>query len=190
MFEILFNIVCVSWMIFEIVVGKVLYAKEDKNEIQDSNSLPRLKLVIYCSLALGLIFYYFVGDFAIFAEVGSTIAWVGLGIMSTGFLIRIVSIISLRKYFTVNLAINHEHKLINKGLYRYIRHPSYLGSILSFIGMGIGFGNWFSLVFMVVPVTLLFAWRIGIEEKMLIKAFSSEYIEYQKRSWRLFPGIY
>jgi len=193
MFEIFFTIIGVSWMVFEIVVGKKLHAKKEESDIQDSNSLIKVKLVIYISIALGFIFGGaggIVNETAIFAEEGSRAAWIGLFVMSIGFLVRIIAIVSLKKFFTVNLAINHEHKLINKGLYRYIRHPSYLGSILSFVGMGMAFGNWFSLLFMVIPVTLLFAWRIGLEEKMLIEAFSSEYLEYKQRSWRLFPGVY
>lgn len=189
-FEVFFSIIGFTWMIFEMIVGKTLHAKEEESNIQDSNSFSRVKLVIYISLALGCIFNYAIEEVAVFAEEGSQLAWTGLLIMLIGFFVRVMAIVTLKKFFTVNLAINHEHKLINKGLYKYVRHPSYLGTIISFIGMGIAFGNWLSLVAMVVPVTLLFAWRITLEEKMLIQAFPSEYVEYQQRSWRLFPGFY
>jgi len=190
MFDTIFMVVGFSWMIFEIAVGQLMYANEDKNEIHDSNTLNWVNIVIYSAILAGFFFKYGIDELGVFAKHDSTLAWAGLVIMSMGFVLRVTSIITLRKYFTVNLAINNEHKLINQGLYKYVRHPSYSGSILSFIGMGIAFGNILSFLLLVVPVTALFMWRISIEEEMLVGAFKEEYQEYRQHSWRLVPWVY
>ena len=43
----------------------------------------------------------------------------------------------LWKYFTVDVTIKLEHKLVSTGIYRIVRHPSYLGSLISFFGLGL-----------------------------------------------------
>jgi len=190
MFETVFNIIGFSWMIFEIGVGQLMYAKEDNSKVQDSNTLNWVNIIIYGSIIAGFVTKYSMEEVGVFARSDTFITWMGLIIMACGLILRAASIFTLKKFFTVNLAINDEHRLINQGLYKHVRHPSYSGSIISFIGMGIAFGNILSLALLVIPVTTLFIWRINIEEKMLVNAFKEEYQQYRERSWRLFPGVY
>jgi len=190
MFDTTFTVIGFSWMIFEIAVGQLMYANEDKNELHDANTLNWVNIIIYSSIIAGFYCEYAIEEIGVFAQSNTDITWFGLIVMGLGFVLRVTSIITLRKYFTVNLAINNEHKLINQGLYKYVRHPSYSGSIMSFIGMGIAFGNALSLILLVIPVTALFMWRIAIEEEMLVGAFKDKYLEYKENSWRLLPWVY
>lgn len=56
--------------------------------------------------------------------------------------------------------------------------------------MGLVFSNIFSLVVLVVPVTIAFLKRINIEEAALQEAFGEEYERYKKESKKLFPWVY
>jgi len=104
--------------------------------------------------------------------------------------IRFISIWTLGKYFTVDVTIRDDHKLKKDGFYKIIRHPSYSGSLVSFIGFGISLNNWISLTTVVILIMISFIYRIRIEEKVLIDQFGKEYLDYKKNTYRLIPWIY
>jgi protein-S-isoprenylcysteine O-methyltransferase len=107
-----------------------------------------------------------------------------------GLALRWYSIGYLGRYFTVDVSISAEHKLIDSGPYRYIRHPSYTGALLAFVGLGFCFGNWLSILFLTVPIIGAFLWRIRIEERALAEALGEDYRTYVGRTKRLIPWGY
>jgi len=115
---------------------------------------------------------------------------VGFLLFLGGLILRWYSIGYLGRYFTVDVSISAEHKLIDSGPYRYIRHPTYTGALLAFLGLGFCFGNWLSILFMTVPIIAAFLWRIRIEERALTDALGKEYRAYTQRTKRLIPFIY
>ena len=115
---------------------------------------------------------------------------VGFLLFLGGLVLRWYSIGYLGRYFTVDVSISAEHKLINSGPYRYIRHPTYTGALLAFLGLGFCFGNWLSILFMTVPIIAAFLWRIRIEERALTDALGEEYRAYTQRTKRLIPFVY
>ena len=88
------------------------------------------------------------------------------------------------------VAIVAQHKLVDTGLYRLVRHPAYLGLLASMLGFGLASGNWFSLAAAAVlpPVAILY--RIRVEERALLRHFGPAYQAYARRTRRLLPGIY
>jgi protein-S-isoprenylcysteine O-methyltransferase Ste14 len=118
------------------------------------------------------------------------IACLGLFLIIAGVVIRFAAIQTLGNFFTVNLALHNDHLLVTKGLYKFIRHPSYTGSLLSFIGLGLSFNNWLSLIIIFIPILISFIYRINVEEKLLLQQFGQEYINYKKNTKRLIPLIY
>src|SRR6266705_911537 len=102
-----------------------------------------------------------------------------------GLALRWYSIGYLGRYFTVDVSISAEHKLVDSGPYRYIRHPSYTGALLAFVGLGFCFGNWLSILFLTVPIIGAFLWRIRIEENALSGALGEDYRSYVGRTKRL-----
>jgi protein-S-isoprenylcysteine O-methyltransferase Ste14 len=107
-----------------------------------------------------------------------------------GIALRWWAIIHLGRFFTVNVAIAADHRIVNNGPYKYLRHPSYTGALLAFIGLGIMMFNWLSAVVLVLPILLAFLWRIAIEERALLEAFGADYATYKVRTKRLVPFIY
>jgi protein-S-isoprenylcysteine O-methyltransferase Ste14 len=81
------------------------------------------------------------------------------------------------------------HELIESGLYKYIRHPGYLGQLIIFLGISISLSNWISVLLMIIPVSLGYIYRIRVEEKFMIENMGSKYIDYQKRTKKLIPKI-
>ena len=113
-----------------------------------------------------------------------------LALFAAGIIIRIYSIIYLGRSFTTNVAITSGQKLVDSGPYKYVRHPSYTGALMTFLSFGLFFCNAASLLIMVVPIYAAFFWRIHVEEEALLGAFGDAYKEYMARTKRLVPGIY
>ena len=106
-----------------------------------------------------------------------------------GLILRWYSIIYLGQIFTVNVTIAADHRVIDTGPYRFVRHPSYSGSLLEFLGFGIIFGNWLSLVLLVLPVGLAFA-AASRSRAGAGGALGEAYLRYIARAERLIPGVY
>lgn len=116
--------------------------------------------------------------------------YVGVAVILAGILIRLVAIYTLGRFFTVDVTIRQGHQLKQDGLYRYLRHPSYAASLLSFVGMGITFNNWLSLLVLVAAVLASFINRIRVEERVLIQHFGAEYLAYKKSTSGLIPLVW
>jgi len=183
-FRILFFIICVPWIISEVIL--LIFARSKKNGVdRDEGSIVLLNATIYICVALGVtVGFLGIGHIGVFVPI---VPWTGLCLIVFGFIIRWISILTLKKYFTTDVAIRDDHRIIKSGIYKFVRHPSYSGSIISFFGLGLVFVNWLATVILVVPITIAFMKRIKVEERALKNAFGEEYISYRKSTWLLFP---
>ena len=120
----------------------------------------------------------------------STFFAIGIALFVIGLMIRIHSILTLKQYFTYSVAKVENHKLIETGLYKFIRHPGYLGQLIIFIGISTSISNWLSIPFMVIPVAIGYIYRIKVEERFMIEQMGEKYLNYQKRTKSLIPMIY
>jgi protein-S-isoprenylcysteine O-methyltransferase len=111
-------------------------------------------------------------------------------LFALGIVLRWWSIVKLGRFFTVDVAIAPGQYVIDTGPYRYLRHPSYSGALLAFVGYGIALCNWWSLAILLVPITAMFLHRIRIEEAALQRGIGDSYTRYMERSWRLLPYVY
>jgi protein-S-isoprenylcysteine O-methyltransferase len=114
----------------------------------------------------------------------------GLCVFVSGQAFRWYSIIYLGRFFTANVAIADDHRLIDSGPYRLIRHPSYTGNLMAVMGFGPTMVNMASLLILVVPTFAVHFWRMRIEEAALIEAFGEQYRSYIRRTKRLIPFVY
>jgi protein-S-isoprenylcysteine O-methyltransferase Ste14 len=185
-FSILFLAICAPWVISEVIL--LILARSKKNSVdRDEGSIVLLNATIYICVALGVsLGFPGIGHIRGF---NSIIPWMGLCLIVIGLIIRWISILTLKKYFTTNVVIQNDHRIIKFGIYRFVRHPSYSGSIISFLGLGLVFVNWLATIILVVPTTIAFMKRIKVEERALKNAFGEEYIAYCKSTWLLLPWI-
>jgi len=113
----------------------------------------------------------------------------GVCLFLLGVYIRITAIRTLGKYFLTNLGALQNHRLVKHGVYKYIRHPAYLGTFLFGSGITLFFSSLFGFLLM-VGLLLSYLYRIKNEEHMLIQIFGEEYQEYKKRTKKVIPFIY
>lgn len=114
---------------------------------------------------------------------------VACSLLAAGLLLRSYAILTLKKHFTVDLAIQSGHRLIQQGPYRVVRHPSYTGALLCFSGLALSVGYWGTTLIILIPIVTAYLWRIAKEEGVLTKAFGVAYQEYCNRTFRLVPVV-
>jgi len=118
------------------------------------------------------------------------IAAVGLALLFAGITIRWTAIHTLGKYFTGTVLIKKDHRLIQSGLYRHLRHPAYTGALLAHLGLGLSFSNWISISLSLLPVSVAALYRMRVEERALTEEFGEAYISYSRSTKRLIPKLY
>ena len=95
-----------------------------------------------------------------------------------------------RPFFTVDVTIEKDHDLVEAGPFRVVRHPSYTGVLLAFLGLALSLLNWAALLVILVPIGAAFIHRMNVEEDALSHALGPRYAEYMKRTKRLVPFVY
>jgi protein-S-isoprenylcysteine O-methyltransferase len=154
----------------------------------DRGSLALLWIVILAGVALAVEASYRLRSFAFASE--QLCDALGTFLFTGGVALRWYAIVHLGRFFTVNVAIAQDHRLIDTGPYRLMRHPSYTGSLLALLGIAITMDNAVSLFVMLAPAILVFLRRMSVEEQALIAAFGERYRSYMRSTARLLPGIY
>ncbi|KAF9043353.1 hypothetical protein BJ165DRAFT_1312282, partial [Panaeolus papilionaceus] len=136
---------------------------------------------------------------------------VGGTMMIFGGLIRVSAFKTLGGFFTFQVGIHKDHKLITNGLYSVVRHPAYAGILLTHPGIvlwngasgswvrecGILDTKWGAMLCLLVALRhaaslyLLPFSRMPQEDALLKQTFGKEWEEWANRvPYRLIPGIY
>ncbi|HKQ60542.1 MAG TPA: isoprenylcysteine carboxylmethyltransferase family protein [Candidatus Polarisedimenticolaceae bacterium] len=115
---------------------------------------------------------------------------VAVGLLAGGLILRWWAILVLGRWFTVDVAIQEGHELVTRGPYRWLRHPSYTGAFVAFVGMSLTFANSLAAVAFVAPILAALIARIHVEERALAAQFGTAWREHAARTWRLVPGVW
>ncbi len=114
---------------------------------------------------------------------------VGLALFVIGLTIALVAMGTLRRFHASTLVIREGHQLITHGIYRFTRHPIYLGVIIAISGVPVYASSLYGLLTMSVLIPI-FLNRIRMEEKMLTEAFGDACRTYKGATSKLIPFIY
>lgn len=178
----------VIYVVSELGLAYKKRAKAGEARAQDRGSLGLIWTVIVLSVTVAFNVAYVVPAAALGAR--PLLECIGVAVFAAGLAIRWYSIIHLGSFFTVDVAIAANHRLIDTGPYRFVRHPSYTGALMAFLGLALCLANWASLAVMLVPVFLVFLWRMHVEEGALVQALGDQYRNYMNRTKRLIPAVY
>src|ERR1035437_1578239 len=110
----IFVIIWIVWLLSEVLLNRLVRSKMNNSKDLDKNSMLIIWIVIFTSISLGVLCSIYLYQPII---ASNTIRYLGLCLIVTGIIIRIISIWTLGKYFTVNLAVHDDHKLVRTGLY-------------------------------------------------------------------------
>ena len=114
---------------------------------------------------------------------------IGTMLLVAGSLLRRHCWRMLGEYFTGDVQTRADQPVIDRGAYRWVRHPSYSAAILMFAGIGLALANWASLVPLMLVAILVYSYRANVEERALIQTLGQPYITYVKARKRFVPFI-
>ncbi len=114
----------------------------------------------------------------------------GIALVLAGVLLRGWAIVSLGRYFRREVTIEPGQRIVRRGPYRILRHPSYAGLLVAFAGLGLAFGSWVSAAVALLVGLAGILPRIRVEEGALADAFGADYTEYAHATARLVPHVW
>jgi len=114
----------------------------------------------------------------------------GLVLIWAGLALRWWAVLALGRFFQITVVVQPGHRVVETGPYRVVRHPSYSGLMLEFVGVGFTLGNWLSVAACLVLPLLGLLVRIRAEEEVLSRRLGEPYRAYAARTPRLVPHVW
>ena len=178
----------VVYLISEVLLTVTRRSRTRTGAKQDKSTLGTLWLVILASVVAGVFVAWNLKAAAI--PHGQLLANAGVVLFVTGLFLRWWAIITLGRFFTVDVVVEQDHEVVERGPFRVVRHPSYAGVLLAFVGFALTLRNWAALLVVLVPIFAALIRRMNVEEEALSRALGSRYVDYMRRRKRLVPGVY
>lgn len=192
MFSTIFKIIYLVEMLAISIVRKIFTAKHRRMKLKEDRKTV-IDMIMLGVVGVGMVIplFHVFTDWFVMANYGQPewLNWVGVVIFAlcTPMLWKTQS--DLGDSWTPEPAIREEHKLVTKGIYKFIRHPMYAVHIYWGIAQILIFPNWIVGPSLLVPSLILYLYRVKGEEQMMIEQFGEQYREYMKRTGRLFPKL-
>ncbi|MGA8036967.1 MAG: isoprenylcysteine carboxylmethyltransferase family protein [Candidatus Acidiferrales bacterium] len=178
-----------AWVAGEVGILIATRTRSSGGDVRDRGSLRILWIVITVSLTIGISH----GEMHEPTMFGGA-PWVRTAaavLLAVALAIRWTAIITLGRWFSVNVAIRDKQTLQTSRIFSIVRHPSYTGLLLVFFAVALHTRNWISFVIILVPCAAALLYRISVEETALRSAFGADYEAYSRTTpKRLIPGIY
>ncbi len=123
-------------------------------------------------------------------RMGAWSAYAGSALAVGGTLFRAWAVRTLGRWFTPRVLVSADQPVVDRGPYRWVRHPSYSGGIAAALGVGLALANWASFACLAAAAALGFGYRIHVEEAALVEALGEPYRAYRRRTKRLVPFVW
>lgn len=151
---------------------------------RDRGSAALVMFTVFLSISIAFSFGY-----AGVLELPDWIFYLGIFLMLLGVLVRQWAIAILGRFFSLTVRIAEDHKVVDKGPYRFVRHPSYTGVLITFIGLGLAVQSAGALLVLLFVFAISFGYRMYVEERTLSTELGQDYASYMKRTKRLIPFL-
>jgi protein-S-isoprenylcysteine O-methyltransferase Ste14 len=185
---LVFSAVLILWILAEVIGGVIQpfirggRSARTRRKDRGSFLLIYVGVVVYFIIALS-----FAGDGI--AKLPSAVCYLGIILMVLGIAIRQWAIAVLGRFFSRTLRVQKGQTVVETGLYRYVRHPSYTGTLIFFVGFGLALQSWGAVLALVPIFAVAYGYRIDVEEKLLIAELGEAYVSYARRTKRLIPFV-
>lgn len=164
--------------------------RREKVEIDRRTTLDLSLLGLVGLSMLTPLIYIFspVFDFANYT-LPSWTGWLGAIIFAAAIWLLWRSHADLGRSWTPTLGLRDDHRLVTKGVFKYIRHPMYAAHILWGVATPLMLHNWIAGFSFLLLTTLQYLSRVGDEERMMLEQFGEEYRSYMERTGRIIPRL-
>lgn len=121
---------------------------------------------------------------------GTTWVVAGFVLVVAGYFLGSYALVANR-YFSgmVRIQNDRDHKVVSSGPYRWVRHPGYLGAVITYAGIPFSLDSVWTLIPVVITIGILVI-RTSLEDRTLQNELDGykEYIRHTR--YRLFPGVW
>lgn len=176
------------WVVLE-TVGSITKRSGDRSKARDRGSYRFLMFLMWIALVLGFTLSFALPQATIMWK-RTSVFFVGITLMLAGVAFRFYAMWVLGRFFTYDVAVQAGQTVVEAGPYRYIRHPSYTGALITLVGLGLALGNWVALLALLACMGTAYAYRIFVEESALVAALGEPYKQYMRRTQRLVPFLF
>jgi protein-S-isoprenylcysteine O-methyltransferase Ste14 len=177
----------VVWVVSELVIGVRQIPRSRGDLRQDRWSGPVLLGGVLIAVLVGARLAARVPGATI--TTGQPVVFtLGVTMALAGVAFRQYAVATLGRFFTTRVMTQPGQTVVESGPYRYLRHPSYSGMLLTILGVLLCSTNWLSLACFVLALPGV-AYRIKVEEGALIRALGGPYRDYMRRTPRLVPFL-
>ena len=182
------------WLVFWLVFVWVYFIEflltartRSKAGKQDAGTLPLVVVMQFVAMSAAFIlaFSFRLGG----VSYPRSWFWAGIGVMIGGSLLRRHCFRMLGSSFTAAVVVVQNQEIVERGAYRWVRHPSYTGGLLIYTGMGLALGNWMSLAEIVGVTWASYLFRVRAEETALVETLGEPYRDYMRRTKRFIPMV-
>ena len=183
----IFGVVALLWVLSEIVVGGIIPRLRRHGapiRFEDKGSRPLIALSMILALVIAFLFAA-----SGIASLPSWSFYVGISLTIAGIVLRQWSIAVLGRYFSPTIGIQEGQAVVDRGPYRLVRHPSYTGLLIIYIGLGFVIQSWGAVLVLIAYFAAALGYRIHVEEAVLTSKLGDEYVAYAKRTKRLIPYV-
>lgn len=161
------------------------FAKAAQSTPADSGSLKLILGGMQASILIAFVLAFFVRPL----PYRTPLFWAGLVSLFSGSALRRHCFRVLGEYFTYAVRVVDGQEVIDRGAYRWVRHPSYTGGMLMFAGIGLALGNWASVALLLATSIAVYSYRVMVEERALVAAIGEPYRAYMARRKRFIPFV-
>jgi protein-S-isoprenylcysteine O-methyltransferase Ste14 len=183
------------WVLYALVVVPEMRLQKRSNltaetdRAQDHGSVRIIHAADFWSLVLALFASVFLSGTTVF--VGRELVFVlGTMAIAAGGLLRRHCFRMLGPFFTGTVHVVKDQPIVERGAYRYLRHPAYTGGFLISTGIGLTLTNWVSVGFMALGSAVGYWFRVRAEERALLDTLGEPYRKYMERTKRFIPFVF
>jgi protein-S-isoprenylcysteine O-methyltransferase Ste14 len=184
---VLFDLTIFVWIAGEIFGAALVPRLRQRGSTRVKRDRGSRALIIVSILISMLIAFYF--GYGGVGALPDLIFYVGIFLIFLGVLVRQYAIAILGRFFSLTVRIAEDHRVVDKGPYRLVRHPSYTGILITFVGLGLAVQSLAALLVLILFFGISFGYRIHVEERTLLSGLGQDYASYMKRTKRLIPFI-
>jgi len=184
---VLFDLTIFVWVASEIFGAGLVPRLRQRGATRvkrDRGSRALISVSIFVSVLIA--FYFGYGGVGVLPD---WIFSVGIFLMFLGVLVRQYAIAVLGRFFSLSVQLSEDHKVIDRGPYRLVRHPSYTGILITFAGLGLAVQSLGALLVLLLFFAMSFGYRMYVEERTLLSGLGPDYASYMKRTKRLIPFL-
>jgi protein-S-isoprenylcysteine O-methyltransferase Ste14 len=154
-----------------------------KSASKDRSNLTNFALIPVAAISIAL-------GYARIAVLPHWLFYPGLALFVLGMGFTVSAYRTLGRFFSLTVRVQTDHRVVETGPYRFIRHPGYVGVIVGFLGLGLALQSWVSVLLLLVATSSALAYRLYVEEKFMVAELGDEYVQYMRRSKRLIPYVW